>query len=191
MSRKHLRCSACPGEVMRSEAARDRRLTTLWNHGPNSSWRVPNSEGNWRGWQMVKSCMFPTYMVSKGLIIGGRVLDSPSLASYHLKCHASSLSDFHSALYLRMGTPPVASGSSNCTCAVLEYGSTRSMDGEDGVSVSIHMDTHVMYVAQDYTLKYIPCFCSLFGILSKSKNLWFWRFHFPSSLQIGLNPSHT
>lgn len=59
----------------------------------------------------------------------------PSLASYHLKCHTSSPTALHSALYLRMGTPPVASGSSNCTCAVLEYGSTWSMDGEDGVSV--------------------------------------------------------
>lgn len=58
----------------------------------------------------------------------------PSLASYHLKCHTSSPTALHSALYLRMGTPPVASGSSNCTCAVLEYGSTWSMDGEDGVS---------------------------------------------------------
>lgn len=61
--------------------------------------------------------------------------NSPSLASYHLKCHISSPTALHSALYLRMGTPPVASGSSNCTCAVLEYGSTWSIDGEDGVSV--------------------------------------------------------
>lgn len=68
-----------------------------------------------------------------------------------------------------MGTPPVASGSSNCTCAVLEYGSTRSMDGEDGVSVRIHIDAQVIYVAQGYTLKYIPRFCSLLGILSNSK----------------------
>lgn len=68
----------------------------------------------------------------------------PSLASYHLKCHTSSPTALHSALYLRMGTPPVASGSSNCTCAVLEYGSTWSMDGEDGVSVGrAHMETQV------------------------------------------------
>lgn len=70
--------------------------------------------------------------------------DLPSLASYHLKCHTSSPMALHSALYLRMGTPPVASGSSNCTCAVLEYGSTWSMDGEDGVSVErTHRETQV------------------------------------------------
>ena len=49
--------------------------------------------------------------------------------------------------YLRMGTPPVASGSSNCTCAVLEYGSTWSMDGEDGVSVGkTQMETQVSWI---------------------------------------------
>lgn len=51
---------------------------------------------------------------------------------------------FSSPFLLRMGTPPVASGSSNCTCAVLEYGSTWSMDGEDGVSAGrAHMETQM------------------------------------------------
>lgn len=58
----------------------------------------------------------------------------PSFASYSLECHSPSPSALHSALYLRMGTPPVASGSSNSTRAVLEYGSTLSIEGEDGVS---------------------------------------------------------
>lgn len=97
--------------------------------------------------------------------------DSPSLASYHLECHASSPIAFHSALYLRMGTPPVASGSSNCTCAVLEYGSTRSMDGEEGVSVGrTHRETQVSPVwPGTITPNHKAClshFCSLLGILS-------------------------
>lgn len=44
----------------------------------------------------------------------------PSLASYILACQSSSPMARHSALYRRMGTPPVASGSSNSTWAVLE-----------------------------------------------------------------------
>lgn len=66
-----------------------------------------------------------------------------------------------------MGTPPVASGSSNCTCAVLEYGSTWSMDGEDGVSVGgdTQGDPGEPDVAQDLTpnheTRLPPSFCFL------------------------------
>lgn len=50
----------------------------------------------------------------------------------------------HSALYLRMGTPPLEAGSSNSTCAVLEYGSTWSIEGAEGTSRE-HTDgnTHI------------------------------------------------
>lgn len=52
LSRRHLWCSACPGEVMRSEASRDRRPTTLWKHDPNlilaGEFLVPEETG-WDG----------------------------------------------------------------------------------------------------------------------------------------------
>lgn len=54
-----------------------------------------------------------------------------------------------------MGTPPVASGSSNCTCAVLEYGSTWSMDGEDGVSVGRTQVKAQVSFRQDTTLNHV------------------------------------
>lgn len=114
----------------------------------------------------------------------------PSLASYHLKCHTSSPSALHSALYLRMGTPPVASGSSNCTCAVLEYGSTWSMDGEDGVSVGgggAQMETQVSPVRSRTELsvtKHVSHFCSFMGILSPISCP-------PAQLTIGLFPTTT
>lgn len=56
---------------MRSEAARDRRPTTLWKHDPNlilaGEFLVPEETG-WDGRRWHPACS-PTYMVSKGLKI--------------------------------------------------------------------------------------------------------------------------
>lgn len=69
--------------------------------------------------------------------------DSPSSTSSSLPVH-SWPGKRHSTLYLIIGTPPIESGSSNFTTAVLEKGSTCWITGDDGTSATANRENNVL-----------------------------------------------